>query len=71
MPKKSEARNIIYLACNECKERTYSTVKNKKNDPGRLELKKFMKKLGIDFPETVTKQEASLLIDEELGKNGG
>jgi large subunit ribosomal protein L33 len=41
MPKKSEARNIIYLACTECKERTYTTIKNKKNDPGRLELKKF------------------------------
>jgi hypothetical protein len=29
-----------------------------------------MKKLGIKFPDTVTKQEASTLIDEELGKNG-
>jgi large subunit ribosomal protein L33 len=41
MAKKSEARNIIYLACPECKERTYTTIKNKKNDPGRLELKKY------------------------------
>jgi large subunit ribosomal protein L33 len=41
MAKKSEARNIIHLACPECKERTYTTVKNKKNDPGRLELKKY------------------------------
>ena len=41
MPKKSEARNTIYLACTECKERTYTTVKNKKNDTGRLELKKY------------------------------
>jgi len=41
------------------------------SEPATDKQKKFMKKLGIDFPETVTKQEASLLIDEELGKNGG
>jgi hypothetical protein len=29
-----------------------------------------MKKLNIRFPATVTKQEASALIDEELAKNG-
>lgn len=41
MAKKSEARVIIHLACSECKERTYTTTKNKKNDPQRLELKKY------------------------------
>ncbi len=39
--KKGEARVIIHLACSECKERTYTTTKNKKNDPQRLELKKY------------------------------
>ena len=34
-------RVIITLACTECKERNYVTNKNKKNDPDRLELKKF------------------------------
>lgn len=34
-------RVIITLACTECKERNYTTTKNKKNDPDRLELKKF------------------------------
>lgn len=34
-------RIIITLACTECKERNYVTNKNKKNDPERLELKKF------------------------------
>jgi hypothetical protein len=43
----------------------------KNSVPATDRQKKFMKKLGIDFPETVTKQEASLLIDEELGRNGG
>ena len=26
----------ITLRCNECKQRNYNTVKNKKNDPDRL-----------------------------------
>ena len=38
---KAENRPVITLACSECRERTYSTRKNKKNDPGRLELNKF------------------------------
>jgi large subunit ribosomal protein L33 len=33
----------IALVCSECKQRNYDTVKNKKNDPDRLELKKFCK----------------------------
>ena len=34
-------RVTIHLACAECKERNYSTRKNKKNDPDRVELKKY------------------------------
>ncbi len=34
-------REIITLACTECKNRNYTTEKNKKNDPDRIELKKF------------------------------
>ena len=41
MARKTEARIIIHLACTECKERTYTTAKNKRNDPQRLELKKY------------------------------
>jgi large subunit ribosomal protein L33 len=29
------------MACTECRERNYTTTKNKKNDPNRLELKKY------------------------------
>ncbi|RLT40328.1 MAG: 50S ribosomal protein L33 [Chloroflexi bacterium] len=29
------------MACTECKERNYTTEKNRRNDPGRLEFKKF------------------------------
>jgi large subunit ribosomal protein L33 len=38
---KVEARPVIQLACTECKQRNYSTRKNKKNDPNRLELLKY------------------------------
>ena len=31
----------ITLACAECKRRNYDTVKNKKNDPDRLEMSKY------------------------------
>jgi large subunit ribosomal protein L33 len=34
-------REIITLACTECKNRNYTSDKNKRNTPGRLELKKF------------------------------
>ncbi len=36
-------RDIITLACGDCKRRNYSTTKNKKTIPDRLELKKFCK----------------------------
>jgi large subunit ribosomal protein L33 len=38
---KKADRIIIYLACTECKDRNYTTSKNKRNDPNRLELEKF------------------------------
>ncbi|MGA7731534.1 MAG: 50S ribosomal protein L33 [Chloroflexia bacterium] len=40
MAKKAD-RIIIYLACTECKERNYTSSKNKRNDPNRMELQKF------------------------------
>ncbi|MDR3288257.1 MAG: 50S ribosomal protein L33 [Peptococcaceae bacterium] len=33
----------IMLACADCKQRNYSTIKNKKNNPDRLEVKKYCK----------------------------
>jgi len=41
MAKKTDARIIIHLACTECRERTYTTEKNRRNDADRLELKKY------------------------------
>ena len=34
-------RDIIALACTECKRRNYSTTKNKKKTTERLELSKY------------------------------
>ena len=31
----------VTLRCSECKQRNYNTMKNKKNDPDRLEMKKY------------------------------
>jgi large subunit ribosomal protein L33 len=42
MPK-SDAAIIVTLQCTECKRRNYTTVKNKRNDPDRLELQKYCK----------------------------
>jgi large subunit ribosomal protein L33 len=35
------ARDIVSLACSECKRRNYSTTRNKKKTPDRLEFKKY------------------------------
>jgi large subunit ribosomal protein L33 len=34
-------RIIITLECQECKRRNYSTVKNRRNSPEKLEIKKY------------------------------
>lgn len=38
---KKEDRIIVHLACTQCRERTYTTTKNRRNDPERLELRKY------------------------------
>ena len=35
------AREIMALACNDCKRRNYSLTKNKKLHPDRVEYKKY------------------------------
>ncbi len=35
--------DIITMVCTECKRRNYSTTKNKKTVPGRLEKMKYCK----------------------------
>ena len=38
---KKDVRPVITLACSNCKNRNYTTQKNRRNDPGRIELKKY------------------------------
>lgn len=44
MAKKSAVRTVIYLVCSKCKAYMYTTEKNKRNDPDRLNLNKFCRK---------------------------
>ncbi len=34
-------REIVTLACAECKRRNYTTTKNKRNTPDKLEFRKY------------------------------
>ena len=73
--KTDDERTAVSLLQEVSKDRRMDAIRDereaKNNVPATEKQKKFMKKLGIEFPETVTKQEASMLIDEELGRNGG
>ena len=41
---KKEDRVIIDLACTECRNRNYTTQKNRRSDPDRIELRKFCRR---------------------------
>ncbi len=43
---KKPIRREVTLACTECKERNYTTEKNRRNDPSRLELRKYCPRCG-------------------------
>ena len=54
MAKKAD-RIIITFACTECKERNYTSTKNKRNDAARMELKKFCPRCRVHRPHRETK----------------
>ena len=39
--KSTDARQIITLQCTDCRERNYSTVKNRRSHTTRMELRKY------------------------------
>lgn len=41
MAKGKGDRLTVTLGCTECRERTYTSSKNRRNDPDRLALRKF------------------------------
>ena len=45
MAKKGD-RVTITLQCSDCRERNYQSSKNKRNDAGRLERRKFCPRCG-------------------------
>ena len=45
----------ITLSCMECKQRNYNTMKNKKNDPDRLEMSKYCRFCRKHTPHKETK----------------
>ncbi|ETT40969.1 50S ribosomal protein L33 [Paenibacillus sp. FSL R5-808] len=48
-------RVIITLACTSCKQRNYTTTKNKRNHPDRMEMKKFCKFCNEQTPHRETR----------------
>ncbi|UCD12190.1 MAG: 50S ribosomal protein L33 [Nitrospinaceae bacterium] len=48
-------RDIIHLACSDCKRKNYSTTKNKKTTTGRLEFKKYCRFCRKHTPHKETK----------------
>ncbi len=38
---KKDVRMVVALACTDCKERNYTTEKNRRNDQARMELNKY------------------------------
>ena len=48
-------REIVTLQCGECKDRNYSTTKNKKTTTGRLEFSKFCRKCRKHTPHKESK----------------
>ena len=62
-------REIITLQCGECKNRNYTTTKNKKKHSERLETKKFCRACRKHTPHTKFKAEAYVLTKEEGGRH--
>jgi len=48
-------RDIVTLACTECKRRNYNTTRNKKKTTERLEMKKFCPWCRTHTPHRETK----------------
>jgi len=58
MAKKGETRAIIHLACSECRERTYTTTKNRRKHPERVEWKKYCPRCNKHTPMKVSLNKA-------------
>jgi large subunit ribosomal protein L33 len=52
---KRAVRIVMTLACTECKERNYTSEKNRRNDPSRMELRKYCPRCRTHTPHRETK----------------
>jgi large subunit ribosomal protein L33 len=43
---RGEVRIAVTLACEDCKRRNYQSNKNRRNDPERIEMRKFCRWCG-------------------------
>lgn len=48
-------REIITLACTNCKQRNYTTSKNKRTTPDRIEMRKYCKFCNAHTPHRETR----------------
>lgn len=59
-------REIITLACTQCKDRNYSSMKNKRNTPDKVELKNIVGAVIVIL--SIRKQSSSLRPVAQLGR---
>ena len=60
----------VVLACTECKQRNYNTMKNKKNDPDRIEMQKYCRFCKKHTLHKETKQQGEVNMAKEKKKRG-
>jgi large subunit ribosomal protein L33 len=52
---RGEVRIAVTLACEDCKRRNYQTNKSRRNNPDRIELRKFCRWCGRHTPHKETR----------------
>jgi large subunit ribosomal protein L33 len=52
---RGDVRIAVTLACEECKRRNYQSEKSKRNDPNRIELRKYCRWCGCHTPHKETR----------------
>jgi large subunit ribosomal protein L33 len=52
---RGDVRIAVTLACEECKRRNYQSEKSKRNDPDRIELRKYCRWCGKHTPHKETR----------------
>ena len=57
-------KDKVVLACTECKQRNYDKMKNKKNDPDRLEMKKYCRFCRKHTLHKETKQDTVVAVKD-------